>query len=429
MKDFAQTINEILEGSEGDSCFMLFEAQRTKPINDLPDGDFTEEIKKLIARNILGQKPDENTKKYNRETYFLYKFVFSYNPKKSRGLENINIINDFVNRFNTFLVDKKIDSQQHHIFDFVVDNYYIRLQSTGAVVENDEDGNAKMRNKGLNYETQLKSIFDSFKNKPIDEVNDKVVRAIMSKSGLYMITDVIYEKGKATKRTDLSKFPKIDDSLSKHKIGGIIGDITIKGKGKSEPVYVSIKNGKTIKFLNKGVANGKIGFFKPANFAKDNPLPIEKGSKADKLLNVLGMQEGSEEREMFINIFRNYKAGGHSSSSIRVLTNKINEKVLGKIVRCGIGYDYILLHKLNKNMYSIRNITTDYLNKKYSRISQAIGNFGHSGKQEFSMTLTFTSGDQCKITLRDTHSKPYPTTFLLEWMPSPNPDPEDIVMA
>lgn len=417
MKDFLKTLSEIIDDSSSDTRLMVFEAKGTKTIDELPDGNLKNKIKSLLSKNLIGQKPSNNTKKYNGKKYLYCLFKFNKN--------NLGIIEDIAKEFG---VAVRIDKENHYIFDFIEDDYIITMQSTGSVIDNDENGVMKLRNKGLSFEPEVAALLKSYINVPIDNVDDALVKSIMEESGLYMITTVDYKKGTAKKRADLNNFPSVKGSLVAHDIGEIITDVTINGKtspsSKNEntkPIYLSLKNSKKVKYVNKGIANGKNGFFTKSNFAKENPEPIKKDSKADKLLNILGLKEGTEERTMFINIFRNYKKDAKGTALKRDLTNKINERVLGKIIRFAIGYGYIFVHKLGNNNYTVQNINTDAVNKKFSRISKAIANFGHTGTKEFKLTLFFTSGNQCEICMRHTHGDAFPSTFLLDWMPAPSP--------
>lgn len=382
-----------------------------KDIDEIPTGKVKDKLLALLAKGIIGQFKANITKKIEKKRYIYY--LFKFNKK------NLKEIEDFAKSMG---VSERLDSAKHHIFDFIVNDYLITLQSTGSKVVNDENGVMTSRNKGLAFEPEIASLLISYCNVPIDEVDNEVVKRIMTSSGLYTITKVDYIAGTAKKRKDLGKFPLIKDSLVQHNIGKIIADITITGKTSSSEgateteVYLSLKKDKTVKYINKGIASGKSGFFTKNNFAKENPEPIKPNSKADKLLNLLGMEEGSEERQMFINIFRNYKSGATGTATKRDMTDKINERALGKMIRCAVGYGYVFVHKIGKNNFTIQNIVPDVVNKKFGRISKAIANFGHSGTKQFNMRLIFTSGNQCEICLRHTHGGEFPNTFLLDWI-------------
>lgn len=166
-----------------------------------------------------------------------------------------------------------------------------------------------------------------------------------------------------------------------NKIGSIIADIKIvPTKNEEDNIYLSLKEGKPVSFINCGLRNDD--FFK--NTFKENGNTGELGKK---LLHMLCIKE-----DLFKEIFLNYNPNKKLSKSKAGVQNvsildkiKENETEIKEFLKSAIGYGYILIHNMGNKCHYYDLRTEQQMNDfigikgnnfiKSATLNYSIGNF------------------------------------------------------
>ena len=124
------------------------------------------------------------------------------------------------------------------------------------------------------------------------------------------------------------------------KIGDKVTDVTVYIEG--DPIYLSAKYGTTVTFFNAGVAT----IFTPAEMKGG----LVKNPSGVSLLNMLSIDNAR-----FCSTFNQYDPANKVKSSVGGgmvnVTNTVDKGVLQEFLKSGIGYGFVLVHKLGSKVY------------------------------------------------------------------------------
>lgn len=276
--------------------------------------------------------PDGKSAKY----FFDPTVVSDDDIKKLKELKNEeDDAKELVKRFNNIM--KKYNIKWNNIWKSPFTGY---------------DGKVS-KNKGNAFEQDYKENFDEKYKKELFNT------CFNGKS--FDIFSLDIEGGNNTKRPlqihngNLYVFPlKHDITSGKNffNIGKYVTDITINKQ--QSPIYLSLKYGNKVTFINAGVDNDNC-FGK--KFFDDNKPTNDTPTIGDKIIEIFGI-----DKEKFKNVFRNYikreKRVVNGEKDIVDVKNIINQDLFFKLLKSFIGFGYILVHKFDngKVMYhDLRN--------------------------------------------------------------------------
>ena len=376
-------------------------------ISEIPDRDIASLLQKEIDGKFIWQiKCSEKGKA---------KYHFKYHYKHVTHMEQVFGRAGFV---------KGKSKDDRTLFDFNVggrnDGYSIRLMSSSKATAGG--------NKGNEFEEEVVSRLMGFQEVPYEYVTDQLVKQVMEAAELETIT---YAKmwGAATKRGDDFRQVDRNDKLyyEPKDIGFVIKDITVWGadkKGGLKSVYLSLKKGGRIKYMNMGLKwffNGKDPSGKPpfmniqdpvrgvyANYGAD-PSEYPHG---DELLTMLGMPAGSKERELYFRVFNEYRHPGVNERYDIPL--KCTSK-LTKLIRACVGHGYIFVHQIDSNNLVVKRMDLNTLSKEYGQPANAVGHFYVGAAKQVEIDIYLDSGKAFKAVFRHTHGGVIPSIFMFDW--------------
>ena len=194
------------------------------------------------------------------------------------------------------------------------------------------------KNRGNVFEQEYKEHFyDKYKQELIDNCfggNDFNIREVK-------LTATANTQRPLQVRDDkLYAFPKSHNNFNDFRIGEYISDITLITK--AEPIFLSLKYGKKVTFINVGVNNSDC--FASSMFKNEN---VEFGKIGELIIDIFHIN-----KELFVDTFNNYVDSGKKQRKaekiVEDITNKIDKDKNGKfftLLKSFIGYGYILVHK------------------------------------------------------------------------------------
>lgn len=197
-------------------------------------------------------------------------------------------------------------------------------------------------------------------------------------------------------------------------IGDSVADIKLT-KG-DDVVNLSLKSGPTTTFANTGV--GKI--FPKSAFEKcKNEGTYELPKEGELVLETFGI-----DKKRFIDVFVNYtkektkdKAEGNSVDNTDIMKkNKNLKEFLGSV----IGYGYIMVHKIGKEIHYI-DMTKENRDKLLSGISKSTIYYGgKQGKGKRVDILIQFQNMELKMNIRSKTGGIYPTHLLADYTINPS---------
>ena len=138
----------------------------------------------------------------------------------------------------------------------------------------------------------------------------------------------------------LYAFPKSHSNFSNFYIGEYISDITLKTETK--PIFLSLKYGKKVTFINVGVNNNDCfasSMFKPYENIDD----IKFGKIGELIIDIFGI-----DKKPFVDTFNNFVNKGKKRNTEKIvddISNKIDKDKFFTLLKSFIGCGYILVHK------------------------------------------------------------------------------------
>lgn len=220
---------------------------------------------------------------------------------------------------------------------------------------NGSRGGGGAANKGLGFERELvedlnKLLEDGTKG-PFK--NPKFIKYMCKEWGLDTGQFSVEPMGALNQRRPLvfsGKNVYIGGKGDRFFVGDRVTDITVQTE---EPIYISAKYGPTVTFFNAGVATILTPTEMKAGLVK-NPNGVA-------LLNLLGI-----DNVRFCATFNQYdpanKVKGKVAGGTVNVTSKVDKGLLQDFLKSGIGWGYLLVHKIGSNVES-KYMDTTTLNK------------------------------------------------------------------
>ena len=185
-------------------------------------------------------------------------------------------------------------------------------------------------------------------------------------------------------------------------IGEAVTDLTLwyaKGKRKPKPLYLSLKLGGTVTFVNAGVKK----------------YLMEKEMKTGEISNAKGkllLKMFSIDEQKFSDVFNNYTGTGSGKEKVR-LTN-LNNPIFKEFMESVIGYGYVLVHKVKGKVYTqmIDKATmTKFINVKHAEIL-----YPKDGSAKRIDIVIEMNGITIKINIRNKQGGVYPSHIMADYV-------------
>ena len=206
------------------------------------------------------------------------------------------------------------------------------------------------KNKGNAFEQEyIKYFNDKYKQELIDkcfEGND------------FNVCDVSLDGKSNTRRplqlynNKLYAFPKSHNSFDDFCIGKYITDITLKTE--TTPIFLSLKYGNKVTFINVGVNNNNC--FSSSMFNNENIDNIKFGNIGNLIIDIFGIN-----KKLFVDTFNKYVDNGKKRNTAKLIddiSNKIDTDKFFTLLKSFIGFGYILVHKYDNGVihyYDLRD--------------------------------------------------------------------------
>ena len=200
------------------------------------------------------------------------------------------------------------------------------------------------------------------------------------------------------------------------KVGAYVTDVTLplgKPIADMDNLYLSLKYGDTVTFINCGTNNSQIF---PHKAFRDND-PNEFGPIGKYILDMLGI-----DHQRFVDVFASYrgkekpkgsKRGGERIDVIR----DIDKDKLMHFLRSGIGYGYVLVHKhANNTIHYYDILSEDKMKDLIGDIKSVKVEYPIDGNKKRVDVFVETDNMSLKINLRSKSSQyVYPTHIMMDY--------------
>ena len=305
----------------------------------------------------------------------------SMNKATKKALTDLkkNIANSTVDDFNSAVKD--LGFKWTNIFKGDITGYYDGLAS---------------KNKGNAFETYFIDNFSKFEPEIKKLVKYKKLTDISADGGLNQKRPLTFSGGKIT-----------CGPAGDYNIGHTVTDVTLTvDKGKK--IYLSLKYGNTVTFVNAGI---KKLFTK--EFFEGEQLTGD-GKTLLKMFNI--------DEDKFRAVFANYngKIDGKKTKSEKEvvdITSKLNNnKIFDEFVRSVIGYGFIMVHQISgDNVEFISFLTEDDLNKFVSNIESARILYPIGGKDKRVDIVVRYPSIEIKFNIRSKDGGVLPTHLMADY--------------
>lgn len=194
-------------------------------------------------------------------------------------------------------------------------------------------------------------------------------------------------------------------NIQNYNIGKTITDITLEtDKG---PIYLSLKSGDTVTFVNAGIKTlFTKEFFDAEKLNGDGKL----------LLDMLCIDE-----DKFRNVFTSYKEKDKRKAkaekdNVDILKNIQNNKIFENFIKSVIGYGFIMVHQIKGNDIEYINFLTEKdLNNFISDIKEAYVAYPKPGEAKRVDVFIKYDKIKFKINLRSKTGGIYPTHMMADY--------------
>lgn len=194
------------------------------------------------------------------------------------------------------------------------------------------------KNKGNAFEQEYKEHFyDKYKQELIDN-------CFSGKD--FNVLDVSLDGTSNTRRplqvhnNKLYAFPKSHSNFGDFCIGKYVTDITLKTE--AEPIFLSLKYGEKVTFINVGVNNNDC--FASSMFKNNESIDdIKFGKIGELIIDIFGI-----DKKLFVDTFNNYVDNGKKRNTPKIIddiSNKIDKDKFFTLLKSFIGWGYILVYK------------------------------------------------------------------------------------
>lgn len=359
------------------SDFILNEATQRDFVID--DQVLAKKIEELIRNKTIWRLADKSKNAYD------FKFF----------KDNVGIIEDLGDAYGA----KGVEKGERTTFAITTPGgWVLRFQSSGS-----KSGASGNDSRGHKLEKSLVGRINACVGLNINEVQDDVVRRIMVEAGFKQLTKPAVARGAENSKR------KIDITQStNNNIGDTISDVDIFGLVGSKEVRVpiSVKYGPMISYINRGAGD----FFEKIDH-KNREITKPAGIN---LFKALGLAEDDEARELYFDIFNNFKEAKESGNSgTKFITmSGFDKTMLANIAANAIGYGYILVHENPTGNFRIEKIDKAYLNN-YKNVNKVVGKFKFGIKRvDF---LVYYGQKKLAIVIRNKQGGVYPSHVMVDW--------------
>lgn len=237
----------------------------------------------------------------------------------------------------------------------------------------------------------------------------QVLKIAEDRWGIVDLAEVI-EEGALNK----SRKPKLENGLfTLDGKGEILTDITLKFKdegGRERSLYLSVKSGATVTFANVGIKK----ILKISEMAKcaETGNPNELSRETLNFLNFFAIDP-----VRFCKIFTEYKGldQGRNKTAEKEfvdVTSNLNNRDFKNFLFNLIGYDYVLIHEMNKN-YHVLDVTEDFAKNLANGISKAEIQYPKNGTAKRIDILINLGGElEIKLNIRSKDGTVFPTHIM-----------------
>jgi hypothetical protein len=185
-------------------------------------------------------------------------------------------------------------------------------------------------------------------------------------------------------------------------IGKAVTDLTLwYAKGRSEPkaLYLSLKLGGTVTFVNAGV--------KKYLMEKEMVTGEISNAKGKLLLKMFSIDE-----QKFSDVFNNYTGKGSGKEKVK-LTN-LNNPIFKEFMQSVIGYGYVLVHKVRGKVYT-QMIDKATMNK-FINVKSAEILYPKDGSAKRIDIVIEMNGITIKINIRNKQGGLYPSHIMADYV-------------
>ena len=188
-------------------------------------------------------------------------------------------------------------------------------------------------------------------------------------------------------------------------IGRAVTDVTIYPEN-DEPLYLSLKYGSTVTFVNVGIRKEL-----PVQAIMDN-APQNFTQKGKMLLDLFGI-----DTDKFCNAFNSYSKKSSKSAKIEVdTTNNIDKKRLMEFIKSVVGYGYVLVHRDAKGKVHYYDMRTekDMISMIGNDIESCIVKYPTSSEKRVDIFVEL-KGLSLKFNIRSKDGGQYPTHIMSDY--------------
>ncbi len=265
------------------------------------------------------------------------------------------------------------------------------------------------KNKGNAFEQEYKEHFyDKYKQELIDNCFD---------GKDFNVRDVSLDGKSNTRRPlqvhnkKLYAFPKSHSDFGDFSIGKYVTDITIQTE--TTPIFLSLKYGKKVTFINVGVNNNDC--FASSMFKNENIDNIKFGNIGNLIIDIFGI-----DKKLFVDTFNNYVDNGKKRNAQKIvddISNKIDKDKFFTLLKSFIGFGYILVHKHENGDMHYYDLRTEDQMKKF------IGNEILSARIEYPKNYDIKRIDifieleniKLQLNIRSKNGGVYPTHLMSDY--------------
>ena len=271
---------------------------------------------------------------------------------------------------------------------------------------NGSSGNRGVNNRGNLFEPQFaKALLDWWEGKNVsDTLMLNAIKELDELHNLREATGITVDivGGENTKRPlqySAGGITMDNPKGSGTDVGASVTDVTITKKmkrGSDEVIYLSMKLGTTVTFFNVGVRT----VLTPDEI-KENKITNKNGKM---LLDMFGIDP-----VLFCMVFNGKLTKGQTK------TNTIDDAMLGKLLKSGIGHGYTIVHKLSGKI-KVKKMDVAALNTA-SRVSSSTIYYGGKTGNGKRIDIEVESATyKFKLNIRDTQGKDgYPTRLMCDF--------------
>lgn len=273
---------------------------------------------------------------------------------------------------------------------------------------NGSRGKSGVMNSGLLFEREFKEQLDNFINEGESSVS-KYKEAVKSIANIipkgYYLDSVIAEGEKNQKRPLTFTGDKIYTGIKSGdwNIGSTITDLTlvIKNKVVIKNIYLSLKSGSTVTFVNSGITK----ILKEQEIKKG----IISDLKGQALLDLFGI-----DNVKFCAIFNSYTGKGSGKESVDVTKLLKNSSKFKDFMESVIGFGYISVHKHGNNIHILE--MTEKVMKNFISVKSAKILYPKNGSAKRIDIEIVMNSIKIKINIRNKQGKIYPSHIMADYI-------------